>query len=409
MRYKVLYIIPTLDHCGAEKQLTLLATHLPRDLFEVRVVTLTRNGWYLSELQNSGLPVQCLNKKSKISFGVYCNLKKIIHSFSPDLVHTWLFAGNSYGRKAAFACNVPVVVCGERCVDLWKTSFHHKIDRLLAKKTDAYIVNSSAIKDFYVKNGLPSDKFFVIPNAMIPPSESPPLTKEQFLKDLGVLTQSPNLAELPEKSKIFQELAITDPSREENRSPWIIGMVSRLWAQKRIEDALWAADQLKFSLLNFYLVIVGDGPEREKLLRYRDDLQLQDRVFFIGERHDVQRLYPCFDLLWNCSSYEGQSNTILEALYHRIPVIASDIPGNRDLIQPGYNGLLISEFDGDQTRRRTAFSRETLRILNEENSQLRKKLGRQAHENILANYSLDRLISKHVALYTALIKEKKGK
>lgn len=409
MRYKVLYIIPTLDHCGAEKQLTLLATHLPTDLFEVQVVTLSRNGWYLSELQNSGIPVQCLNKKSKISIGVYRKLKKIIRSFSPDIVHTWLFAGNSYGRKAAFACHVPVVICGERCVDLWKTPFHHKIDRLLENKTDAYIVNSSAIKDFYVKHGLPSDKFHVIPNAMIPPSESSPFTKEQFLKDLGVPIRLSNVSDLSEKSKIFQKLAITDISRTENQAPRIIGMVSRLWPQKRIEDALWAADQLKFSLLNFYLIIIGDGPEREKLLRYRDDLQLQDRVFFIGERHDVHRIFPCFDLLWNCSSYEGQSNTILEAQFHRIPVIASDVPGNRDLIQPGYNGLLISEFGGDQTRRRTAFSRETLRILQNDNSQLREALGNQAHENIILNYSLDRLISEHVDLYTSLINKKKDK
>lgn len=407
MRCRILFVIPTLDRCGAEKQLTLLATNLPKDRFEVKVVLLTRTGPYLQTLKEAGIPVELVGKKSKLSLRAYCRLKRIIKRFKPDVVHTWLFAGNAYGRKAAFACKVPVVVCGERCVDPWKGPLHAWIDKALEPKTDAYAVNSAGIVDFYVRRGIPKEKFVVIPNAVQRPSADNPYTKESLLKELGLPLNG--RAERPSgKQALFEELKIADVSNQPSE-PWVIGLVARLWPQKRIKDALWAADQLKFSLMNFYLIIIGDGPEREALLRYRSDLQLQDRVILLGERNDVSRFLPAFDLLWNCSEYEGQSNSILEAQSLGIPVMASDIPGNRDLVVSGENGLLISEFDGDETRRRTAFSRETIRLLKPENREMLKRWGQAGRQRVETEFSLEKMIEKHVALYERLLKAKQDK
>ena len=172
---------------------------------------------------------------------------------------------------------------------------------------------------------------------------------------------------------------------------------------------MWAADQLKFSLLNFYLIIIGDGPERDALLRYREDLQLRDRVLFLGERDDVARFMTSFDLLWNCSEYEGQSNSILEAQSLGVPVMASDIPGNRDLIESGKNGLLISEFDGDETRRRTAFSRETIRLFKVENRYLLKEWGEAGKKRIETEFSLQQMIARYIELYERLLASKSDK
>ena len=92
MRCKILFIIPTMDRCGAEKQLTLLATRLPKEDFEVKVVLLTRGGPYLQTLLNAGISVELVGKKSKLSFRAYRKLKGVIKCFKPDIVHTWLFA-----------------------------------------------------------------------------------------------------------------------------------------------------------------------------------------------------------------------------------------------------------------------------------------------------------------------------
>ena len=404
MRCRVLFIIPTLDRCGAEKQLTLLATRLPKDQFDVKVVLLTRIGPYLETLLNEGIPVELVGKKGKLSLRAYRKLKSIIKSFQPDIVHTWLFAANAYGRMAAFACKVPVVICGERCVDLWKGSIHWWIDKALEPRTDAYVVNSAGIVDFYKRRGIPAEKFVVIPNAVELPADRSALTKRELLEELG-LSQD-GVVESVGKQAFFENVSISDTAQR-SKEPWIIGLVARLWPQKRIQDALWAADQLKFSLLNFFLIIIGDGPGKDALLRYREDLQLNDRVIFLGERDDVSRIMPSFDLLWNCSEYEGQSNSILEALSHGVPVIASDIPGNRELIDAGENGLLISEFGGDDIRRKTALSRETIRLLKPENQDMLKAWGEAGKKRVENDFSIEKMIERHASLYKRLLLEKK--
>ena len=102
-RKKILLVIPTLDRCGAEKQLTLLATHLPKEQFDVHVAVLTRDGPYSADLRQAGIPCTVIGKKGKISFSAYFRLKRLIQKFQPDVVHTWLFAANAYGRKAAIS------------------------------------------------------------------------------------------------------------------------------------------------------------------------------------------------------------------------------------------------------------------------------------------------------------------
>ena len=407
-RIKILFVIPTLDRCGAEKQMTMLATGLPRDRFDVRVAVLTRLGSYAQTLADADVPVALIGKKGKASLVAYLKLKRLIREFQPDVVHTWVFAANSYGRKAAFACGVPVVVCGERCVDPWKGALHDYVDRKLEPKTDAFAVNSSGIVDFYVGRGLPREKFAVIPNAVeareaLSPEERA-TRKRAILAELG-LPRAPGRESV--KNKLFRQMAISDRSPDEGE-PFLIGLVARLWPQKRVRDALWIADQLKFALLNFYLVVIGDGPERDALLRYRDDLQILDRVLFLGERTDVERFTPAFDLLWNCSEYEGQSNSILEALSYGVPVMATDIPGNRDMVVPGETGILISEYDGDESRRRTAFSRETLRFLSAENEPARRLMQERAQAFVRREFSYDQMIARHIELYERLLCEKKS-
>lgn len=409
MRIRILFIIPTLDHCGAEKQLTLLACNLPKDKFEIKVAVLTRSGPYREILEANGIPVELIGKKSKFSLKAYFRLKKLIQDYNPTIVHTWLFAANAYGRKAALVCKTPIIICGERCLDPWKSSWQFWIDHKLEPGTDVFAVNSTGIVDFYTKHGLPSEKFVVIPNAVVPPSHYIPdkqELKKEILQELG-LSWFPERRITSFKDTVFHEMNISGANENPSEElPFFIGVLARLWPQKRVKDALWAADQLKFAQLNFYLLVFGDGPERESLLRYREDLELRDRVVFLGERSDVERFIPSLDLVWNCSAYEGQSNSILEAQSYGIPVIASDIPGNKDLIITGKNGLLISEFDGDDTRRRTAFSRESIRLLKPVNKALREQFGKEAQKKVENDFSVSKMIERYTELYENLYIQK---
>ena len=167
----------------------------------------------------------------------------------------------------------------------------------------------------------------------------------------------------------------------------LIGAVGRLWPQKRVKDLIWAADLLKSTRDDTHLLIVGDGPQRSRLLRYRDQNQIADRVHFLGERDDVPRLMPHFDVLWLGSEYEGQSNAILEAMQAAVPVIATDIAGNRDLVVDGVTGYLVPVGD------RFEFTRRTHWLLDDE--ALRRRLGEAGRQRALQEFTVEQMVERH--------------
>ncbi len=374
---KILQIIPTLDRSGAEKQMVLLATGLPKDEFEVRVCTLTRNGPLEDDLKRAGIPVVPIGKKWKVDPWAFSRLKAAIREFRPDLVHTWIFAANSYGRRAALDCGVPVIVAGERCVDPWKSWLHFRIDKALAGKTDRIFTNSSGVVDFYAKNGFDPKQFSIIPN--------------------GVELPKPVTTGSEQQAAVLRELGIPFEG-----TPYLIGIVARLWPQKRIKEAVWSCETLRFTKTNFHTLVFGDGPERERLLRYRDSLGLTDRVHFPGHRNDVSRFFPHFDLLWCPSEYEGQSNSVLEAMSYGIPVVASDIPGNRDLVEDGITGILVPEFGDDFRRRRSMYVEKTLPLLSD--PQLRRQMGEAAIERIRTQFSIPQMVGRYAQAYRELLR-----
>jgi glycosyltransferase involved in cell wall biosynthesis len=363
--HRILHIIPTLDPHGAEKQLTLLATGLPRDRFEIHVCAHTRGGPYEATLQKAGIPVTVIGKRWKLDPAAFWRLKRHIAALKPDLVHTWLFAANSYGRAAALAAGVKHIIGAERCVDPWKTWHELAIDRYLARRSDRIIANSEAVRDFYLRRGLPAEKFRVIPNA-VPPARPSCVSRADLLAELG----------FPADARL-------------------IGAIGRLWPQKRVKELIWGADQLRCVYDHAHLLVIGDGPLRGQLERYAQLCEVTDYVHFLGTRIDVPRLVPHFDVLWLASGYEGQSNAIMEAMAAGIPVVATDIPGNRDLVVHGETGYLVPQ------NSRSAFAKWTLPIL--EDAALGRRLGAAGKARMEAEFSVDRMVGRYVDLYSEIL------
>lgn len=365
MKKRILQIIPTLDRSGAEKQMSLLARHLPRDEFEVHVCALTRGGPLRAELEEAGIPAVVIGKRWRIDPRAFWRLVRHVRRLRPELIHTWLFAANAYGRAAAIACRVPHRIAGERCVDPWKGWTELAIDRRLARHTDRIVANSPGVRDFYVRHGLPADKILVIPNGATP-AEPSPIGRAQLLAELG----------LPADCRL-------------------VGLVGRLWFQKRVKDAIWAADLLKVIRDDVQLLIVGDGPHRNRLERFRDQCEIRDKVHFLGHRPDVPRLLPHFDVLWSTSAYEGQSNAIMEAMAAGIPVVATDVAGTRDLVLPGETGYLVPLGD------RAALAKHTNDLLN--NPELARRLGEAGKQRMLKEFAVERMVEKYARLYRELV------
>jgi len=364
---KIVHVIPTLDRAGAEKQMVYLATGLKARGVDVHVCVLTRDGPYREDLERAGIPITLIGKRGKIDLFALRRLQRVLTEVRPDIVQTWLFAANVYGRLAARRARVPHIIASERCVDLWKKPWHFWIDRRLARVTDRIIANSSGVRDFYVQRGISPEKIEVIPNGIMVPQRDT-TSRQSILAELG----------LPQDARL-------------------IGLVGRLWPQKGVRDAIWAADLLKRIRSDVHLLIIGDGPEREALIRYRNSVEIQDRVHFLGHRNDVLRIMPHFDALWNTSRYEGQSNAILEAMTLKVPVVASDIPGNRDLVVNEVTGFLVPL--GPHFR--AGVARFTKKIL--EDPDLARRLGEAGYQRVLTEFTVEQMVIRHEKVYQELL------
>ncbi len=366
MKLTVCQIIPTLVQGGAEKQMSLLAMHLDRQLFDCHVVALSHSGPWESPLRQTGVPVHVVGKNWKADPRAWLRLTNKLRAIKPQIVQTWLFAANSYGRLAAAQSSVPVIIASERCVDPWKSGWQGWIDRWMLRYTRCITTNSSAVADFYAQRGVPRDLFQVIPNAV-----------------------TPALGSLP-RAELFRRLNL--PQRK-----YVVAAVGRLWPQKGYPDLLWAAELLRVALRDVWVIILGDGPQRDYLQRLRDDYGCQDAVRFVGHRPDARELLSSADLVWNGSLYEGQSNSIMEAMAAGVPVLATDIPGNRDLVVHQQTGYLYPVGNVNQLIR---WSSELL-----QNPQLRSSMGRQSVQRVEQHFSLGRMVSAYSELYHRLATE----
>ncbi|HUG94323.1 MAG TPA: glycosyltransferase [Planctomycetaceae bacterium] len=364
---KLLLVIPTLDRSGAEKQFSLLATRLPRDEFDVHCVALTRGGPYEAELAARGIPLTILRKRFKFDPFTLRRLRRTVEQLQPDVMHTWLFAANAYGRIVAGNSPRPKVIVSERCVDTWKSGWQLWLDRRQIDRTARLVANSQAVADFYRQQGFPAERIAVIPNGVEVPDADPTFDRAAALA----------------KFDIPPEAAV-------------IGYAGRLARQKRVKDLIWGFQLLRQVVDRpVYFLIVGDGPERSRCERWGRSFGCTHLLRFAGHRDDAERLIGLFDVAWLASDFEGLSNFIMEAMARGIPVVASDIPPNRELVVDGETGFVVQVGDS------VGFSQFTDRILADPD--MARRLGEAGRKRMREEFSVERMVAGHVELYRGVL------
>jgi glycosyltransferase involved in cell wall biosynthesis len=361
---KLMLVIPTLDRSGAEKQFVLLATGLAKRGMDVSVIALNRGGPYEQLLREHQIPVTVLNKRWRFDPRPVLRLRQKIWKTQPDAILSYLFSANTAVRLATIGLHHrPAVNISERCVDSWKSGWQRWVDRRLRDRADRMIANSGSVADFYASSGFPRERISVIPNGVaVPPASK--ISREELCRELRI----------HEKSRL-------------------VAYVGRLARQKQVRQLLWGTQLLRQAEPDVCLLVIGDGPERAELELYARDIEVSSHVRFLGHRADAASLLHLSDVFWLASRFEGMSNSLMEAMACGKPVVVSDIPPNRELVQHGVNGWIV--LPGDSV----GFAQYTLKLF--QSKELANRMGRAGQTLMESEFSIERMIDRYERLLQA--------
>ncbi len=361
MTTRLLQIVPTLEYAGPQKQMMLVSARLPRADFEVKVFSLNGTGPMANTLERQSISVIPAKGRHQSWGHTFQQLSQSIRDWSPEIVHTWTASANLMGRAAAVHRGVQQIVATQPTRSHNPSTTDLISDRLLARWTSSYVVRNDQGKLAYQSRGVSASKIHVIPNG-VEQASSQPLSRADCLERL----------KLPTNARM-------------------IGTVGPLNAEKRIKDLIWAADLLKVVRDDTYLLVIGRGPHEERLHLFRDQVRIRDRVRFLGTRDDLPQLLPHLDCFWLANRYESLTNSLLEAMSAGIPVVATNIAGNRQVITSGETGFLVKIGD------RAGFARKTQKLLEDPN--LAERCGKAAQKRVQHEFSAESVAKQYLQIY----------
>jgi len=356
-KLKVCMVTAALGRGGAEKQLALLVRHLDRTRFDPYVLVLTRSGPYQEAIEACGVPVVVIGKKTALSPLALWRLTRLLVRLRPDVVHTWMFTSNAYGRVAARLAGLRHIIANEMCVVDWKGPVRLIVDRLLAPLTGRIVAISDSVAQSLRHTGTP-----------------PHLIETVYD---GFETTGWPAREL-------------DEQRAVGSAPRLVA-VGRLYAQKRYDVVIRAMALIVRNFPEAELVVAGEGPQRPALENLVAALGLGAHVRLPGVVENVPQLLAQSDLFLMGSDFEGLPSSIMEAMYVGVPVVATDVPGVRDLVANGVSGVLVPRGD------HTALAAAAVSVLRDPD--LRRALTAQARQKVLAEHSVERMVKAYERLY----------
>ena len=171
----------------------------------------------------------------------------------------------------------------------------------------------------------------------------------------------------------------------------VIGSVGRLVPVKNYRLLLEALPRLLASY-NVTVMFVGDGPEHLALKAVAERLQVSKHVRFLGHRDDVRDLLAVMDIFVLPSYSEGMSNTLLEAMAAGVPVVASNVGGNTEIVRNLRDGLIFPSGDVGQLH-------DCLSILCSDAAR-REQLGHAGRERVLQTFSIREMLARYEELYS---------
>lgn len=368
---KLLFLITGLAYGGAETQLVNLAISLKKRGWEVRVVAMLPPQAFTEELKEAGIPLSTLNMRRGVAdpravFG----LVKTLREWKPDIVHSHMIHANLLARIARIFYRIPVLICTAHSIDeggRWREIAYRLTDFLADLTTN---VSQAAVERYIRVGAVPKGKIRYVPNGV---------DTAKFKPDEVVV------------KRLRNELGINDC--------FIWLAVGRFEEAKDYPNMLQAFKMVVDKKQDTLLLLAGQGSLLEETRKLANELDLEDKVRFLGVRRDVPDLMNAADAYVMSSAWEGMPMVLLEAEACGLPVVATEVGGNGEVILNNKSGYVVPP--GDSEALATAMVK--MMALSEVE---RRAMGKAGRAHIEANYSLERVVDQWEELYRQLLQRK---
>lgn len=367
----VLHVVYRFDTGGLENGVVNLINHMPADAYRHAVLALTEMTDFCKRVHRADVEYIALNKPPGQGIWQYPKLYKLFRQLRPQIVHSRNLAALEV-QIPAWAAGVPVRIHGEHGRDVddidgsnttyqrvrrfYQPFVHHYL--ALSRDLDDYLVQKVRIppnKITQVYNGVDTDRF-------IPAAAGP------------------------------QTIAGSPFNPEQH---WLLGTVGRMQTIKdqtmlaqAFVDALAIAPQLRDRVR---LVMVGEGPLRAKTQSLLDQAGVSHLAWLPGERGDVAHIMQGLHAFALPSLGEGISNTILEAMASALPVVATAVGGNADLVQQAQTGFIVPPANPH------AMAQQIITLANDPGRA--QKMGQLGRQRVVNTFSLQAMVATYQCVY----------
>jgi len=375
-KLKVLHIIGGGEFGGAEQHILTLIEEFQKDpAIDAEVVTFY-DAPFSNLLREKGLAVTPFKELGRFDIRVYPRLIEILQSVRPDIVHSHGVKANFFARLAGVRAKIPhrITTVHSFLEHDYPKRFPYFIASQMEKRTrflcNHFVAVSQALYDDLIKKGVAPIKISIIPNG------------------IPVDTYAPRAEWMAAGKKLRQAWNIPEDG-------FVIGTTARLVPVKGLSYLIKGFAKAVKEEPNLYLVIIGDGPQKNSLIQLSEDLSISKQVRFVGFRADVPASLAAIDGYINTSVSEGQSISLLEAMAAEKPAIVTEVGGMKEMVTDLQTAIVIPPRSSEEVG-------NSILVLKRE-EKLREQLRQAAKQEIIRHYSSTVMTQKLKELYYQMI------
>ncbi len=384
-RVRLLKLLTVFGMGGTERQAVALGRALDPSRFELHVGCLRRWGHLLEEIETLGVPLaeyRIDRLYGPRALRQQVRLARDLRRNGIQVMHTYNFYPTIFAVPVARLIGVPVIVVSIRDTGVYLSPWQRRAQRAVCRLADRILVNAEAVRQWLVADSYDPGKITVIRNG---------IDLSRFASSNGA-------------GHVRRELGLPAGAP-------IVAVLSRLNPLKGLEDFLEAAVLVAGRVPHARFLIVGDGhlvrdgavvadlDYRQTLEGHARRLGLGEHVVFTGLRLDVPEVLSEVAVSVLPSLSEGLSNVLLESMAAGVPVVATRVGGNPEVVEEGRTGLLVPPRDS------AALAGAICQVL--EDAGTAARFGRAGRQRVAEQFSLERMVSETERVYLGLRDGKK--